>query len=701
MDPSEQRSGGTSWWFLLHTKVYRYRALLRKFWWVIVLTTLIGFVVSIWKVHTTPDVYVSTAKLMVVGRVAGMDSGFAEEMSNFFGNQVQMLLSAAVRTRAENRIKAVDPSVVIPYVAIEASPVPSAAMLALRATGPEAAITRTVLDAVMAEFIAFKREMRSDKSEQVLSALTDQISRLEKEVVEGEQALIEFQKKNNIVSLKEEGNSAAAYLASLNRKLADLKTEFGLIERLDLEQNLDRAQSRGARVENSGGDSKAATTEPVSGLSSQGDYGLEYFRSRQAIEVLKAERAEYARDLKPKHPIIVDLDQRIAQQERLIATFRQQSEQQLLQRRKTYEAEIANLESVVGEWEAKALNLSQRIAEYENLKSRVERKRSTWDRLLAHFENLDVGRNVDQEIITVMQDASPAVATRPGTFKIVATGTLLGLMAGALLILLFDQFDDRVASFAEFQWRFKERVLAQIPKEKGFRGSRPLVIDDPRHVFAESLRSLRSSILFMPFEGEPPKTFLVTSAVPGEGKSTVSANFAITLALARSKVLLIDGDLRRGQVHEMFGLENEVGLCDHLRGEAGLDAIIHPTFVEGLDVITRGRSGTNTGELLLSKATDAFLQSIYDRYDYVVFDSSPVMAADDTPSVAPKLDATVFVFRFTYSSSRVSRKAIELLRDRQANVLGAVCNDLDEAMQEYYYYRYAEYASESAAAEKG
>jgi Mrp family chromosome partitioning ATPase len=99
----------------------------------------------------------------------------------------------------------------------------------------------------------------------------------------------------------------------------------------------------------------------------------------------------------------------------------------------------------------------------------------------------------------------------------------------------------------------------------------------------------------------------------------------------------------------------------------------------------------NPGELYLGKSTDDFLKTVHAEFDYVVMDSSPVMAADDTTSLAPKADATVFVFRFTSSSTRASRKALELLRERQSNIIGIVCNDVSEAMQEYYYYRYPDY----------
>src|SRR5207244_6504565 len=111
---------------------------------------------------------------------------------------------------------------------------------------------------------------------------------------------------------------------------------------------------------------------------------------------------------------------------------------------------------------------------------------------------------------------------------------------------------DRMASFGEFQHHFSENVLGQIPKEKTKGKVSLLQPDDARHVFAESYRNIRSSLFFMPCEGPWPKTFLVTSAVPNEGKSTISANLAITMALSGARVLLSDGHLRRGALRATF-----------------------------------------------------------------------------------------------------------------------------------------------------
>jgi Mrp family chromosome partitioning ATPase len=122
-------------------------------------------------------------------------------------------------------------------------------------------------------------------------------------------------------------------------------------------------------------------------------------------------------------------------------------------------------------------------------------------------------------------------------------------------------------------------------------------------------------------------------------------------------------------LHQQFGLKNEIGLSELLCGTASMEAVLHRTNVRGLCLITRGTPVHNPGELYLNRHADAWLQGIYNKFDFIVIDSTPVLAADDTTSLAPKVDATFFVLRFGYSSSRASRRALEMLKGRQANVL--------------------------------
>src|SRR5207247_3237952 len=166
-----------------------------------------------------------------------------------------------------------------------------------------------------------------------------------------------------------------------------------------------------------------------------------------------------------------------------------------------------------------------------------------YDRLTNNLKDIDVYQVTGgEDQFSIMEMATASIAVRPGLIKSLLIGFGIGALAGVAILILLDRIDDRMASFSEFQHHFSENVLGQIPKEKTKGRVSLLQPDDARHVFAESYRNVRSSIFFMPYEGPRPKTMLVTSSVPNEGKSTISSNLAITMALSGARTLLIDGD---------------------------------------------------------------------------------------------------------------------------------------------------------------
>ncbi|MGZ5504300.1 MAG: polysaccharide biosynthesis tyrosine autokinase, partial [Chthoniobacterales bacterium] len=421
----------------------------------------------------------------------------------------------------------------------------------------------------------------------------------------------------------------------------------------------------------------------------------------QAVQLLKAERDTLSKDLRPKHPKIIKLNDEISKQEKLIEVFRADAVEKLATRRISIGKQMENLQVNIKEWETKALDLSQRLVQFNSLKSKVDRAKLLYDRLTNNLKDVGVSQVVDSsDQVSIMENASAPVSVRPGWFKSLLIGLACGLLAGIAILFLLDRIDDRMASFGEFHTHFTENVLGQIPREKSQGKVTLLQADDARHVFAESYRNIRSSIFFMPYQGPRPKTLLVTSAVPNEGKSTISANLAITFAFSGAKTLLIDGDLRRGAQREAFDLSSRIGFSEVLKGEVNWQEVVVPTAYPNLFVLPRGKTLSQPSEHLLRDSTDHFLQEIYLQYDYIIIDSSPVLAADDTTSLAPKIDATLFIVRLGYTSARLTRKALELLYHRQVNVPGVILNYVDTSLPEYYYYQYSEYYNTPATEER-
>jgi len=678
----------TSWSAAFITRLHRYKSLFLRRWWIPVLTICLGLFVEAFLIYQTPPSYQSTSKMMLAGKLnIAQGAVYSEDSVNFYGTQIQLMQSAEVRHSAESLVRSAHPELQPVPVEIFVLQKPRTSIFDLAAIGSAPEYTQAYLNAVMQKYLDFKRGMREDRGHEITTGITEQLIQVEKDLRNGEDEMLEFQKQNNIGFIQEQGNSAAQYLVKLNQQYAQLKTEYDLLNLLDLDQNLDRAQSKNETSASQGSDNQGL---PFSDVGPEGDY----LKAKQQIQLLKAERETLAKDLRPNHPKILKLNDEITKQDKLIGLFRADTLEKLKTRRESIGKQMENLQANIKEWEAKALDLSQRLAQFNRIKGKVDRLKMLYDRLTNNLKEIDVSQVVGgEDQVSIMEMATAPVSVRPGLIKSLLIGFGIGALAGLAILILLDRIDDRMASFSEFQHHFSENILGQIPKEKTKGKVDLLQPDDTRHVFAESYRNIRSSIFFMPYEGPRPKSFLITSAVPSEGKSTVSANLAITMALSGARTLLIDCDLRRGALREAFGISSKIGFSEVLKGEVNWQEVVVPTAVSTLFVLPRGKTLSQPSEHLLRDSTEALLKEIYQHYEYVIIDSSPVLAADDTTSLAPKIDATIFIVRLSYTSARLTKKALELLYNRQVNVPGVILNFVDTSLPEYYYYQYSEYYS--------
>jgi capsular exopolysaccharide synthesis family protein len=659
---------------------------------VLLLTTSGGTCIAAWVVAQMPPSFESTGSMIVGDQVQLNEATpYSEEREKFYGTQIKLMQSAEVQQRALARVETLHPDLPPEEVTFEVTQDPKAAFFDLQVTAQSPTFARAYLEACMEEYIDTRKNERLQTSDDATVGISDEMGYLNKEMESNDAAMLQFQKENNIGFLQEEGNSAAKYLTQLDQQLSDLKTEYNLGQLLDLDQNLDREQSQHAT-----GDSSTATSDAT--LTSYGPIA-DYQKARQQIALLNSELADKSLVLKPKHPDIIALKDEIARQESLIVTLRAQSMDALKTHQETLRLQIENLESVIKDQQAKALDLSSRLSEFDRLKTKADRTKAEYDELLAKFTSVGVNRNVAQDSVHIYGHATEGVSAKPELPKVLMAGVGGGLLIGLIILFIIDQLDDRVSSLMELQTYFPEQLLGQIPQEKLQAGNPLLRVGDERQALIESFRTLRSSIIFLPVEGKKPKTIVVTSALPNEGKTTVASNLAITLAFSGAKTLLVDGDMRSGKASRLFGAENTSGFSNILLQKISWTDAVFITPINHLFMIPCGPSLHHTAEHLLGKVTDQFLINVYDHFDYVIFDTPPVIILDDTLCLAPKIDATLFVVRFNNSSARSSRRALDLLDQRQAHVIGLVCNGVTLSETEYAYnYNYHQYRGKYAEA---
>jgi succinoglycan biosynthesis transport protein ExoP len=491
--------------------------------------------------------------------------------------------------------------------------------------------------------------------------------------------------------MQKEGNDASAYLTQMNQQLDQLQTEYNLLGEQDVDETLDRQQASVAQVPAAGANSAAPQADTA--LTSYGPIA-EYEKARQDLAAYQAQLADMSTVLKPKHPKILALNEAIKQTQTLIGTLKEQSAEALKTHREAVGVQIKSLQGSIEAQRQKVLSLSAPLSEYNRLKTVSDRTKAEYERLQTNRGSLDITKNVAQDTLVVMDPASVAYSVKSGVAKIMGLGLVGGLLFGLIILFILDKMDDRISSLIELQTLFPEPLLGQIPKEMLGSEGALLKPGDERQAFIEAFRTLRSSLIFLPVEGEKPKTFVITSALPDEGKTTVSSNLAVTLAFSGAKVLLIDADMRSGKVSHLFGAQGAIGLSNVLTKGLAWKEAVSATWIDNLYLMPCGPAVQNTAEHLLGKVADKFIQDVYNEFDYVLFDSPPVIILDDTLSLAPKIDATLFVLRFDQSSTRASRRALELLHSRQANVIGLVVNGVAMSETEYNYnYSYRQYGT--------
>ncbi|KAB2439579.1 CpsD/CapB family tyrosine-protein kinase [Bacillus luti] len=195
----------------------------------------------------------------------------------------------------------------------------------------------------------------------------------------------------------------------------------------------------------------------------------------------------------------------------------------------------------------------------------------------------------------------------------------------------------------------------------------------PRSKISEQYRSLRTNIQ-LSSSNHKSRTIVVTSPRYGEGKSTITVNLAVSIAQKGEKVLVIDANLRTPTIHEMFGVENTIGLTDILNGTTNLEGVVKKTEMESLDVLTSGPVPFNPSEILSSDAMDMLIQKAMGRYDIVLFDSSPVLEVTDTSVLADKCEGVLLVIRYNRTVNEDALETKRALSFTKSRILGAILN---------------------------
>ncbi len=691
------------WTSRLAVKLHRYKNLLQRRWWILFLTLCIALAYQSFVLFKKPEMFTSFGKMMVSGKVDTKEqASYSEDLQNFYGTQIEIMQSEDVMGRARRRLALESPNLQGDAYII-ASQTPRTSIFTLQGTGTNPDYTQRFVDAVMSEFVSYKRDKRQETTDSTMVQISEELTRLRRELDDREKELNAFIEANNMAFWEEQSNTSAKFLSDLKTQQADLTKELRLLENLTEDQLLSRPAAEVPRAipvaEGSAPQPGTPSAVPDTSMVGAGDLQTQFLLKRQELVQRQSEVEELGKVLKPRHPKLVRMKEEVTSLERLLGVIRDQSREGTQARIASIKAELSSVAESIASWEEKTLEASKKGAEYKRLQGSVARTKELYDGLLSSIQNLDISKNIGQETIQVMQAASPAHKVPPKVLLNLALGLLMGFGVGAGLLVLLDRADDRLTSFTEINEQFSLPVLGQIPNvtprgQKVPTRTPPLRADDDRYMFAEAFRNLRSSLVFMPGQ-QQLQTLLVTSSIPGEGKSTITANLAVTMAFAGARVLLVDADLKRGDMAKMFSVDGRFGFSSVLRGDASWQTISQPTAYENLTLLPRGPIMSQPAELLLQPTLEAFMQEVRAAYDLIIFNSAPILATDDTTTLAPNIDGCLMVVRAFVTSARLAENSLNALHQRQAKILGLILNSVNTEMSDYYHYRYSQYYSKA------
>ncbi len=707
----------------IYGRLHRWWLVLRKYWWMLVSLWVVVAGAAFAYSRLAGPTYQSKARMVLTGKInVSGDQLYTEELVNFLGTQAELLRSPAIQRRAMSNLSAAlkpaaGPTIdagsraVIVAKAKTAwrnlfadgsasdsnapAPIPfsvkveegsKSSTLELRATGPEPVSTRKFLDCLMEAYLSYKKETLDLASAQATTSLNVEGAQLKSQLELTQAKLRDFQATNDVVVLQQQGAGAETHLASLNRQLANLRTDLTLLNSLTPEQWVESDSVRGGAVAAQTSGDEAEARQTLANLQeSQGAL----FQADQKMHLLMAERDDLSHFLLEAHPKIIKLSQEIAAQAELVQVARDEASKQLASRRRALELKIQSLEAASKDWGAKAIAASQIMSNYEQIRQSVQRLQTAYDKALDLIQNIDVNKRVEQENLGVLEPASVAASTHR-MFSNVALASAFALVLGMGLLFGVLLIQDNFASRMELAEELAEPVVGQVPSIAMGESKPPLGVESlemEHYEFLEAFRNIRATLLFQPNGGALPKTVMVASSVPEEGKSTLAVYLAGSLARANSRVLLIDGDMRRPSLHKHFHLPSGPGLAELLDEEISSAQVIRSTPIKNLSLLPAGAAKRYPGELVLSPVWEQFLLSVKPRFDYIIIDTPPVMATDDAATLAPTVDGVLFVVRALFASARVVHGALDVLRQRRAHVVGLIFNRAESSPCERQYYQ--------------
>jgi polysaccharide biosynthesis transport protein len=570
--------------------------------------------------------------------------------------------------------------------------VPNSRLMEVSFESTDQQLAAKIVNAHISTYIEQNFRSRYEATTQASTWLADQLNELKIKVQKSEDALIAYERQNQIWTLDDKKDISSQRLSDINRQFTDSQSERMKKESLyqfAKSGNLDavpQVQSNAALMD---------LLHKRTDLSSQYNDALSQY-GPNFPKVLRLQSQ------------LKELDANVEREKQRIVDVLESDYKEARQRESMLSAELDQQKTAANQ-------MAERLVEYNILKREAEANKTLYEGFMTKLKETAISASLRSSNIRVVDPAMiPATPARPAKARNVALSFLVGLIGGIGLALLREYLDNTVKTPDDIESLTHLPSLAVVPQFAGTNGNArrnglltstasnghdkriELVAQHlPKSQMSEAFRALRTSILLSQAD-HPPQVILVTSALPREGKTTAAANLAVTLAQLGDRTVLVDADLRKPGVGRLLNLGSGkyAGLSSYLTGISSLDlvSVPHPA-IPNLVAIPTGPLPPNPADLLSSHKLAEAVAELRTKYKFIVIDSPPVMAATDAVILSVHVDGVLLVVRSGETPKEAFTRTRELLASVKCRILGVVLNAVDSTAPDYYYsYRYYPYS---------
>ena len=561
---------------------------------------------------------------------------------------------------------------------LSAEPAKGSSMLRVSFEAQDRELAARAANAVADAFIENDLEARFQLTQKATDWLNSRVAGLRQKLSESEKALQEYRERERIIDSKGLAQSGSG------KVLEDLFGKLGEARQRRTEAEVIYNQVRALRG------TAGANYESIPAVQRN----KQFQDAKTAENEAEKRLTEVAQRYGKEHPRMVQAESELKSSRE---NTRRQIEVVVSSLAKDYEVARANevaVEQTLGEARGQVQGINRKEYQLGILEREVASNRQLYDMFIGRFKETSVTNDLQSAIGRVIDRAQPPGGPiRPNTTQVIRTAFVLALLFAMAVALLLDRLDNTIKTSSDVENRLGVGVLSAIPIVAGGKdAAKRAYLKDPNSVFSESIRTARTGVLLSSID-EEHKVLVVTSSVPGEGKTTFAMNLAFAHAQTK-RVLLIDADMRRPSIAKTLGFDkNTAGLSEYISGVAPASQVIVSLDETEAKLLPAGHIPPNPLELLLSPKFALAINRLKDLFEVIVIDTPPVQLVSDALIISQLATGVIYVIKADDTPLPLARQGIIKVRRSGASILGVALNQLDFKRADRYYGEYSGYAN--------